>query len=65
MKLFLSYSRQNEEQARQLFSNLQSQGVTVWFDREALLPGQDWQSAIKKAIAKSDTVLLLYVLSVR
>src|SRR5215213_9535613 len=59
MRLFLSYSRQNEKNARQLFSNLKDMGVTVWFDREALLPGQDWQSAIKEAISESDTVLLL------
>jgi CheY-like chemotaxis protein len=59
MKLFLSYSRQNEDAAQRLFSELQSREVYVWFDRETLLPGQDWQSAITKAISESDTVLLL------
>src|SRR5262249_23830100 len=59
MKLFLSYSRQNEHAAKQLYSTLKAKGVDVWFDREALLPGQEWEPAIKRALSDSDTVLLL------
>jgi CheY-like chemotaxis protein len=59
MKLFLSYSRQNEQAARHLYSELRAKGIEVWFDRETLLPGQEWEPAIRRAISESDTVLLL------
>jgi CheY-like chemotaxis protein len=59
MKVFLSYSRQNAQPARQLYSTLKTKGVDVWFDRESLIPGREWEPAIKRALLDCDTVLLL------
>jgi CheY-like chemotaxis protein len=58
-KLFLSYSRLDEQSATRLFSDLRDRGLEVWFDKESLLPGQDWKAEIEKAIAESDFVALL------
>lgn len=52
-RVFLSYAREDIEQAARLFSDLKKSGANVWFDRESLLPGQKWQPAIKQAIADS------------
>jgi hypothetical protein len=49
-KVFLSYAREDEEQARRMFEDLRAAGVSPWFDKDSLLPGQRWKTAIKAAI---------------
>ena len=51
--VFLSYAREDEACASQLYSELAEAGVNVWFDREALAPGASWKSEIRKAIRRS------------
>jgi len=48
--VFLSYAREDEGQARRLFEDLRMAGLSPWFDKDSLLPGQKWKSAIKAAI---------------
>lgn len=49
---FISYSRDDLAEARQFFAGLQEIGADVaWFDKSALKPGDDWDQAIKNAIA--------------
>lgn len=52
-QVFLSYGRVDEEYARRLNQDLRNSGFDTWFDRERLLPGQDWEVEIRKAIKKS------------
>ena len=49
-KVFLSYAREDEEQARRLFDDLRGTGISPWFDKASLLPGQRWKTSIKAAI---------------
>jgi hypothetical protein len=49
-KVFLSYAREDEDQARRLFEDLKRAGLNPWFDKDSLLPGQRWKTAIKTAI---------------
>ena len=35
---------------RGLYSRLTKDGVDAWFDKEKLLPGQDWELEIRKAV---------------
>jgi hypothetical protein len=49
-KVFLSYAREDEEQARRLFDDLRGAGISPWFDKDSLLPGQRWKTAIEAAI---------------
>lgn len=49
-KIFLSYSRQNEGKVSELYKRLKQEGYDPWIDTVDLLPGQNWQEAISKAI---------------
>ena len=51
--VFLSYGREDLPEAEQLYSDLTGAGLSVWFDRESLLPGQQWKPAIRTAIRNS------------
>lgn len=54
-RVFLSYSRKDFAKAKRLYKELnQLNGLKVWFDKEALLPGMKWKPAIRKAIRETD-----------
>ena len=56
-RAFLCHSSGDKELVRQLYRRLQSDGVPCWFDEEDLLPGQDWEYEIGKAIRASRFIL--------
>ena len=58
LRIFLLYARSDEEAVRRLYRRLTKDGADVWLDREKLLPGQDWQYEIRKAIHSSDIVIV-------
>jgi len=59
-KIFLSYARLDLKQARKLCGDLRKlAGVSVWFDKDDLLPGMRWRPAIRKAIRESDYFIAL------
>jgi hypothetical protein len=58
--VFLSYSRANLDQARQIEERLTALGITVWCDQEKLQVGNRWPKALGEAIAASKVVLLLW-----
>ena len=45
--------------ARDLYKRLLKDNFVPWFDEENILPGQDWNYEIKKAVRESDIVLVL------
>lgn len=53
--VFLSYAREDQEDAKKIFNNLRKNGVSVWadFDDVSLPPGSKWEPAIKRAIRES------------
>jgi len=51
---FISYVRDNSDQVDKLADELRRHGVTVWLDREQLIPGTRWQQAIRRAIRSGD-----------
>jgi len=57
--VFISYTHADQNAARQLNFELRSRGFTTWLDKVNLLPGQDWNSAIRSAIKSADLVLVL------
>ena len=62
-KVFLSYSHQDEAMKDQLnvfLAPLRRSGKisAAWTDRE-ILPGQEWDAAIKQELAEADLILLL------
>jgi hypothetical protein len=60
MKLFISYAHDDIDQVTELAEELRSRGHEPWFG-EKLMPGDDWRSDLRRAIADSDA--LVYALS--
>lgn len=58
MRVFLCHSSEDKEAIRQLYEKLSHSGYDVWLDEENLLPGQDWNREIVRAVRNSDTVLI-------
>lgn len=56
--VFLCYCHRDQSIVHDLWARLKKDGVVVWLDKENLLPGQDWQKTIGKAIRKSDVMLV-------
>lgn len=59
LRLFVSYAREDVTAAREVTDSLASRGHDVWLDERRLLPGQDWDLEVRRAIRASDAVLVL------
>ncbi len=58
LQVFLLYARGDQEAIHHLYRRMIRDGVHVWLDRERILPGQDWQYEIRRAIQDSDLVIV-------
>jgi TIR domain-containing protein len=58
-KIFISYGREDIESARRLYAELKAVGLDPWLDKESLVAGQKWKSAIRKSIRESRYFLAL------
>jgi hypothetical protein len=56
--VFLSYSHSDSQIVNKIANNLQEEGIDIWFDRQDLLGGQDWQDQIEKALTEAAFVLV-------
>src|SRR6185369_4126774 len=56
-EIFLSYAREDQDEAYRLWGELDAAGLDVWFDRVSLQPGQDWQHEIEQAIREAKIFL--------
>jgi hypothetical protein len=56
--VFLSYAREDSEKVQQINSELRDKGILTWFDKQDLLPGDNWQTKIEEAIETSDYILI-------
>lgn len=60
--LFISYAHEDEKFKNELqkhFSGLVNQGVIESWDGRAILPGEDWNDAVKKKLGEAQIVLFL------
>ena len=53
VKVFISYAREDADKATMLYQYLKAAGLDPWLDKESILPGQQWKSAIRNAIKDS------------
>ena len=60
LRIFLSYSSSDRPAVSTLYRQLQDEKLDIWMDEEKLLPGQDWQLEIKKAIRLTDVVIVCF-----
>lgn len=55
--MFISYAREDFDAAKRLYNDLKIAGLNPWLDKESLLPGQQWEVEIRKAIKNSTCFL--------
>ena len=58
LNVFLCHATDDKPTVRILYERLKDDGIDVWFDEEKLLPGQDWDIEIQKAVRQSDVVII-------
>ena len=58
VRVFLCHSSADKVPVRELYGRLVSDRIEPWFDEVDLLPGQDWQLEIEKAVRSSAIVLV-------
>jgi YVTN family beta-propeller protein len=58
LRLFLCHSSVDKSSVRTFYQRLQNDKFDPWLDEENLLPGQDWEHEIKKAVRGTDVVLV-------
>ncbi|CAK8723799.1 MAG: TIR domain-containing protein [Candidatus Electronema aureum] len=57
-RIFLCHSSADKAKVRELYHRLKKDGYYPWLDEEDLLPGQDWQYEIRKAVRSSAIVIV-------
>ena len=57
-RVFLCHAHNDREIVHKLYERLVRDGIQVWLDMERLRPGQDWEREIRKAILKSNVVVV-------
>jgi formylglycine-generating enzyme required for sulfatase activity len=58
LKVFLCHARADRDPVRGLYTRLTQDGVDVWLDKAKLLPGQDWELEIRRAVREADVVVV-------
>ena len=58
LRVFLCHTTGDIARVRDLYRRLGIDGFDVWLDEERLLPGQDWQREIAKAVSTSDALIV-------
>lgn len=58
LKVFLCHAHSDKNAVRDLYLRLTNDGVDAWLDKAKLLPGQDWELEIKKAVREADVVVV-------
>lgn len=58
LRVFLCHSASDKITVRDLRDKLRADEVEPWFDEDKLLPGQNWEFEIRKALQSSDVVVI-------
>lgn len=58
LNIFLSHASNDRLAVRELYQELRNSGFDVWLDEERILPGQDWNREITRAVRASDVVIV-------
>lgn len=59
LRVFLCHASQDKPAVRELCQRLGAEGwIDPWLDEEKLLPGQDWDLEIEKAVEAADVVIV-------
>ena len=59
LRVFLCHASQDKPIVRELYQRLTAESwIDPWLDEEKLLPGQDWNLEIEKAVEAADAVIV-------
>ncbi len=58
LRVFLCHASSDKPAVRNLYERLVNDGIDAWLDKEKLIPGQNWQIEIPKAVKNSDAVIV-------
>jgi len=59
LSVFLCYASQDRPAVYELYNRLKSEDwINPWMDKEKILPGQDWNFEIGKAIQQADSIIV-------
>ncbi len=59
LRVFLCHASQDKPAVRELYNALKSEyWIDPWLDKAKILPGQDWEMVIEKAVDASDVVVI-------
>lgn len=59
LRVFLCHASQDKPIVRELYQRLKAENwIDPWLDKAKLLPGQDWELVIEKAVDDSDVVIV-------
>ena len=59
LRVFLCHASQDKPVVRELFQRLSTESwIDPWLDERALLPGQDWNVEIEKAVEATDAIIV-------
>jgi hypothetical protein len=58
-KVFISYAKEDFAFAEKLYYFLQQNNFMPWLDKVNIMPGQDWDLTIKKALRDANYIILL------
>lgn len=58
LKVFLCHASSDKTRVQEIYLRLINDGIDAWLDKEKLIPGQNWQIEIPKAVRNSDVVIV-------
>lgn len=58
LKVFICHASADKLRVRELYRFLKRRGIQPWLDAEDLLPGQNWQVEIPRALETSDAIIV-------
>lgn len=58
LKVFLCHAHEDKPAVRGIYNRLVTKRVDAWLDEERLLPGQDWNLEIMKALQEADVIII-------
>jgi len=57
-QIFLCHASEDKERVRAFYERLKSEGFNPWLDEENLIPGQNWEDEIPRALKASKAVII-------
>jgi formylglycine-generating enzyme required for sulfatase activity len=59
-RIFHCHVTEDKAQVREVYQQLKALGFAPWMDKVDILPGQDWEYEIKRALKASDFILIFF-----